>query len=79
MIREIIMTIMIIMTIEKTEDNVKTSNQIDKFCPELQSFWTNPSQKTCRGEATHATGPLHSGPLPGNALKRISEPQSKAL
>ena len=46
MIREIIMTILTIMTIEKTEDNMKTNNQTDKFCPDLQSFWTNLSWKT---------------------------------
>ena len=62
MIREIIMTIMIIMTIEKTEDNVKTSNKTDKSCSDLQIL-----------EATCATSPLHSGPLLGNALKKISE------
>ena len=38
------------MIVEKTEENEKTNNQIDKFCPDLQSFWNNLSQKTCRGE-----------------------------
>ena len=39
----------IIMTIVTTENNVKTDNQIGKFCPDLQSFWTNLSGTTCRG------------------------------
>ena len=49
---EIIMTIVTIeitMTIMRTESNVKTDNQIDKFYPDLQSFWTDLSWKTCRG------------------------------
>ena len=50
MIIEIIVTIMTVMTIETTESNMKTDNRIDKFCPDLESFWTNLSQKTCRGE-----------------------------
>ncbi len=38
----------IIETIVKTENNMRTSNQTDKYCPDLQNFWTNLSQKTCR-------------------------------
>ena len=44
--KEIIVTI---MTIMRTEISVKTDNQIDKFCPDSQSFWTDLSWKTCRG------------------------------
>ncbi len=65
----------IIVTIMTTENNVRTGNQTDKFCPGLQSFWTNLSQKTCRGGAYPCNWPPPQWSIAG---KRISS-QSKAL
>ena len=70
MIREIIMTIMTIKIIEKTEDNVKTNNQIDKFCLDVQSFWTNLSWKTCRWGGYPCNQPPPQWSIAGKCIEK---------
>ncbi len=59
-----------IVTIEKTEDNVRTNNQINKFCPDSQSFWTNQSHKTCRGRGYPCNWPPPQQSIAGKCIEK---------